>query len=189
MGPNDADSDVEQLDDELDGDDPANSTRRRSTSKTVDDLDDTDPLDDTRRLATPRDDSDDDDSDDESDDDDDDSDDEYDDLDDASDDEIDLVVAMYREDGEPVVVSMPKGLANDLDELITQLRRLPADGGAIGHGLDRQRVLRDLPRPWTQCPGVAQRRRVGERLAHRPRCRRLSRHRHPRPRRRFRADG
>lgn len=67
--------------------------------------------------------------DDDSDDDDDDYDDE---LLDATVDEIDCVVALYREDGEPVAVPMSLELANDLDELITQLRRLPGDAGALG---------------------------------------------------------
>ena len=53
-------------------------------------------------------------------------------IEDATDDEIDLVVAAYREDGEPVVVPMALDLANDLDELITQLRRLPGDSGVVG---------------------------------------------------------
>lgn len=70
------------------------------------------------------------DEDDEEDDDDDDEDD--DDLEDATEDEIDFVVAAYREDGEVVVTALAKPLANDLDELITQLSRLPGDGGAMG---------------------------------------------------------
>ena len=53
-------------------------------------------------------------------------------LDDATDEDIDLVVAAYREDGEPVVVALANDLANDLDELITQLRRLPGDSGVVG---------------------------------------------------------
>ena len=47
------------------------------------------------------------------------------DLEDAADDEIDFVLAAYREDGQPYVQSLGKDLANDLDELIIQLRRLP----------------------------------------------------------------
>ena len=64
----------------------------------------------------------------------DDSDDDEDDDDpeDASDDEIDFVLAAYREDGQPYVQALAKDLANDLDELIVQLRRLPGDAGAIG---------------------------------------------------------
>jgi putative tRNA adenosine deaminase-associated protein len=58
--------------------------------------------------------------------------DDYDDLEDAVDDEIDLVVALYNDDGERIAVSLDKQLANDLDELITQLRRLPGDAGAVG---------------------------------------------------------
>jgi len=66
------------------------------------------------------------------DDDSDEDDDDDDDLEDAGDDEIDFVVAAYREDGQPVVTALAKGLANDLEELIKQLRRLPGDGGAMG---------------------------------------------------------
>ena len=67
-------------------------------------------------------------------DDDDDDDDDFDevDLEDAADDEIDFVLAAYREDGQPYVQSLGKDLANDLDELIVQLRRLPGDAGALG---------------------------------------------------------
>ena len=53
-----------------------------------------------------------------------------DDYEDATDEEIDFVVAVYREDGEPQVADMAPQLANDLDALIKQLRRLPADAGA-----------------------------------------------------------
>ena len=51
---------------------------------------------------------------------------------DAQADEIDFVLAAYREDGQPNVVALAADLANDLEELITQLRRLPGDAGAIG---------------------------------------------------------
>lgn len=51
---------------------------------------------------------------------------------DATEDDIDLAVALYREDGQPVAVAMAMELANDLDELINQLRRIPGDGGAVG---------------------------------------------------------
>ena len=51
---------------------------------------------------------------------------------DATDDEIDFVLAAYREDGQPFVQELAKDLANDLDELIVQFRRLPGDAGAIG---------------------------------------------------------
>ncbi len=93
-----------------------------------DDLDDADDYDDD-------DDGDEDDDADDDDDEDDDEDDDYDDLDDledAGDDEIDLVVALYNDDGERIAVSLDKQLANDLDELITQLRRLPGDAGVVG---------------------------------------------------------
>lgn len=55
-----------------------------------------------------------------------------DDLEDATEDDVDLVVAVYREDGEPQVVPLDFDLANDLDELIRQLSRLPGDSGADG---------------------------------------------------------
>lgn len=58
--------------------------------------------------------------------------DEYDDLEDATEDEVDLVIALYREDGRAVAVPLEVDLANDLDELITQLSRLPGDSGADG---------------------------------------------------------
>ena len=51
---------------------------------------------------------------------------------DATDEEIDFVLAAYREDGQPFVQELSKDLANDLDELIVQLRRLPGDAGALG---------------------------------------------------------
>jgi putative tRNA adenosine deaminase-associated protein len=57
---------------------------------------------------------------------------EDDDLDDAAPDEIDFVVAAYREDGQPMVQALAADLANDLEELIIQLRRLPGDAGAVG---------------------------------------------------------
>lgn len=84
---------------------------------------------------TPADKADDDDEDDDSDDDDEDDDsddDEDDEPEDALADEIDFVIAAYREDGQPNVVALNADLANDLEELITQLRRLPGDAGAIG---------------------------------------------------------
>ncbi len=59
-------------------------------------------------------------------------DDDDDDPEDAAEDEIDFVLAAYREDGQPYVQSLAKDLANDLDELIVQLRRLPGDAGALG---------------------------------------------------------
>ena len=64
--------------------------------------------------------------------DDDEDDDEDDEPEDALADEIDFVIAAYREDGQPNVVALNADLANDLEELITQLRRLPGDAGAIG---------------------------------------------------------
>ncbi len=64
--------------------------------------------------------------------DDEDEDDEDDDLEDATDEEIDFVIATYREDGQLYVQPLTVDLANDLEELIVQLRRLPGDAGAIG---------------------------------------------------------
>lgn len=64
------------------------------------------------------------------DDDDDEDDDDY--PDDAGEDEIDVVAALYREDGKASALALPMDLANDLDELIEQLRRVPGDAGALG---------------------------------------------------------
>ncbi len=55
-----------------------------------------------------------------------------DDLEDAAEDEIDYVLAAYREDGQVHVQALEQDLANDLDALIEQLRRLPGDAGALG---------------------------------------------------------
>ena len=78
-------------------------------------------------------DDDDDDTDDEDDDGDDDSDDDDDDYpEDATEDDIDLVAALYREDGAPAAVALDKELANDLDGLIDVLRTIPGDAGAVG---------------------------------------------------------
>lgn len=63
---------------------------------------------------------------------DDESDDDDDDLDDATEDDVDFVVAVYREDGLPVAVPMDFDLANDFDELVRQLGRIPGDSGAVG---------------------------------------------------------
>jgi putative tRNA adenosine deaminase-associated protein len=64
---------------------------------------------------------------------DDENDDDYDDYpEDASEDDIDLVLALYREDGQPVALTLDAEFANDLDGLITQLRRVPGDAGALG---------------------------------------------------------
>jgi putative tRNA adenosine deaminase-associated protein len=65
-------------------------------------------------------------------DDDEDDDDDDDDPEDATDDEIDFVIAAYREDGQLYVQPLATDLANDLEELIVQLRRLPGDAGALG---------------------------------------------------------
>ena len=62
----------------------------------------------------------------------DDTDDEDDYPDDAEEDEIDLVLALYREDGKPAAIALPKDLANDFDELVGQLRRVPGEAGALG---------------------------------------------------------
>lgn len=55
------------------------------------------------------------------------------DLEDAGEDDVDLVVAFYREDGKATAVPLDFDLANDLDELIRQLGRLPGDSGADGY--------------------------------------------------------
>ncbi len=95
-------------------------------SDLTDDLDDDDELD-GGVVPDDYDDLDDDDDDDEDDDDDD-----GDDYEDATADEIDFVIALYREDGSAVAMELAPALANDLDELIEQLRRLPGDAGALG---------------------------------------------------------
>lgn len=51
---------------------------------------------------------------------------------DATEEDIDLIVALYREDGDPMALPLDLELANDLDALITHLRRIPGDGGALG---------------------------------------------------------
>lgn len=61
----------------------------------------------------------------------DDDDDELDYPDDATDEDVDLIVALYREDGQPMALALDYDLANDLEALITQLRRIPGDGGAV----------------------------------------------------------
>lgn len=55
-----------------------------------------------------------------------------DDLEDAEPEDVDFIVAAYREDGQSMVNALSEDLANDLEELIVQLRRLPGDGGAVG---------------------------------------------------------
>ena len=55
-----------------------------------------------------------------------------DDLEDAEDDEIDFCVALYREDGVPTGVALEPDLANDFEELIAYLQRIPGDAGALG---------------------------------------------------------
>lgn len=100
---------------------PAKDDPRSDLAAYTDDLDDFDIDED-----------DEDEEDDLDDDEEDEDDDDFDDLEDAGEDEIDLVVAVYREDGLPVATALAADLANDLDELITQLRRQPADAGAIG---------------------------------------------------------
>lgn len=105
-------------DEEYESVDPDDSVDERPG---LDEADDTDDLVDDDL----------DDADDDSDDADDDED-EDDEPEDALADEIDFVIAAYREDGQANVVALNADLANDLEELITQLRRLPGDAGAIG---------------------------------------------------------
>ncbi|MGV8846613.1 tRNA adenosine deaminase-associated protein [Tessaracoccus sp.] len=54
------------------------------------------------------------------------------DIEDATEDDVDFVVAVYREDGRPLAVPMDFDLANDFNELILQLGRIPGDSGATG---------------------------------------------------------
>ncbi len=54
------------------------------------------------------------------------------DIDDATEDDVDFVVAVYREDGRPLAVPMDFDLANDFNELVLQLGRIPGDSGAVG---------------------------------------------------------
>ncbi len=61
---------------------------------------------------------------------DDDEDDDY--PEDATEDDIDLVVALYTEDGRHAALAMPTDLANDFDGLIEALRRVPGEAGAVG---------------------------------------------------------
>ena len=98
-----------------------------------------------------------------------------DDLEDAAEDEIDFVLAAYREDGQPYVQALAKDLANDFDELIIQLRRLPGDAGALGFVSLVEEVFVLVRVRGPACPGAAVRRRRRRRLADRPRCRGLSR--------------
>lgn len=75
------------------------------------------------------DDEEDEDEDDDEDDDEDEEDDDY--PDDALIDDVDVAIALYREDGQPVSVPLELDLVNDLDALIDYLRRLPGDAGAL----------------------------------------------------------
>jgi putative tRNA adenosine deaminase-associated protein len=84
-------------------------------------------LDDADKAGPTTPEADDDDLDDDIDDDEDD-----DEPEDATDDEVDFVIAAYREDGQLYVQPLATDLANDLEELIVQLRRLPGDAGALG---------------------------------------------------------
>ena len=51
---------------------------------------------------------------------------------DASEEDIDLIIALYREEGQQIGIELDPHLANDLDALIGQLRRIPGDAGALG---------------------------------------------------------
>lgn len=59
-----------------------------------------------------------------------DEDDDEDDVEDALEEDVDFIMALYREDGTPVVTPLEIDLANDLDDLIAHLQRLPGDNGA-----------------------------------------------------------
>ena len=92
-------------------------------------IDDDDELDDD--LEDEDDDEDDEDLDDDlEDDDEEDEDDDY--PEDATEEDIDLVVALYREDAKPAALALRLDLANDLDELINQLHRVPGEAGVLG---------------------------------------------------------
>lgn len=96
----------------------------------LDELDELDELDDgDDEEDAEADDAEDDDA---EDDDEEDADEEDDYPEDAGEEDIDLVVALYREDGQAVAVPLEYDLANDLEALIAQLRRIPGDGGAVG---------------------------------------------------------
>jgi len=95
-----------------------------------DDYDDDDDSEDDDDLDDEDDSDDDDDDDDDEDDEDDEDDDDY--PEDATEDDIDLVAALYREDGVPAAMALDTELANDLDGLIEVLRRVPGDAGAVG---------------------------------------------------------
>ncbi|MDR1768628.1 MAG: tRNA adenosine deaminase-associated protein [Propionibacteriaceae bacterium] len=51
---------------------------------------------------------------------------------DATEDDVDFVLALYHEDEQPVVTQLEYDLANDLDALIGELRRIPGEAGTIG---------------------------------------------------------
>lgn len=51
---------------------------------------------------------------------------------DATDEEIDLVGAFFREDGQADGLALARDLANDLDGLIDELRRVPGEAGSLG---------------------------------------------------------
>jgi putative tRNA adenosine deaminase-associated protein len=55
---------------------------------------------------------------------------EDDDVEDALEEDVDFIMALYREDGTPVVNALDIELANDLDDLVAHLQRLPGDNGA-----------------------------------------------------------
>lgn len=57
--------------------------------------------------------------------------DEYDYPDDATSEDVDIAIAVYREDGVPTSIPLELEFVNDLDALITYLRRLPGDAGAM----------------------------------------------------------
>lgn len=58
--------------------------------------------------------------------------DDFDELDDATEDDVDFVVALYREDGAAQAEELSFELANDLDDLMAELRRYPGDSGTLG---------------------------------------------------------
>ena len=113
--------------DDLEGDD-FSALQIDDDDELDDDLDDED--DDDEDDEDLDDDADDDLEDDDEEDEDDEEDDDY--PEDATEEDIDLVVALYREDAKPAALALRLDLANDLDELINQLHRVPGEAGVLG---------------------------------------------------------
>ena len=116
--------------DDLEGDD-FSALQIDDDDELDDDLEDEDDDEDDEDLEDEDDDEGDEDLDDDlEDDDEEDEDDDY--PEDATEEDIDLVVALYREDAKPAALALRLDLANDLDELINQLHRVPGEAGVLG---------------------------------------------------------